>query len=116
MTIELPLPRADIVRFLKVRTVLRLVVILTFYGCIAMALARWLAPGSAFVQSPGYLVLMSLVGFVAIGGGLLLRIARCPNCGGFFAVRADRKRRNNFTSYCLNCGLALDASNLPPSP
>lgn len=111
---RVPLPRAEIIRFLKVRTVLRLLVIFAFYGAIAMGLARWLMPGQAFVQSPGFLVLMSLVGLAAIGGGWLLRIARCPRCGQFFAVRADRKRRNNFTSFCLNCGLALDASNLPP--
>jgi hypothetical protein len=113
---QLPLPRADIVRFLQVRTVLRLLVVVTFYGCVAMALARWLVPGSAFVQSRGYVALMALAGLAAIAGGLLLRIARCPSCGGFFAVRADGKRRNNFTSHCLNCGLALDGSNLPPSP
>jgi uncharacterized membrane protein len=107
----LPLPLAQILLFLKVRNALRVMVIVGFYGCVAMALAKWAWANHAAVHMPSYVALMTFLGIVAIAGGILLRIGRCPRCGSVFAVRADRKLTNNFTSACLNCGLRLDGSN-----
>jgi hypothetical protein len=107
----LPLPLDQILIFIKVRNVLRVVVIAGFYGCVALALSRWIWSEHAVVHMPSYILLMALVGLAATAGGLLLRIARCPACGRFFAVSAATGKRNNFTSQCMNCGLRLDGVN-----
>ena len=109
------LPLDQILLFLKLRNALRLVVIVGFYGCVAMAIAKVLWRDQAVVHMPSYIALMLLLGGGAIVGGLLLRIGRCPRCGHVFAVRAVGKQRNNFTSQCLNCGLRLDGSNATES-
>jgi hypothetical protein len=109
--VSLPLPLAQILLFIKLRNAMRLAVIVGFYGCVAMAIAKWLGSGHPFVASGVYVALMTLLGLAAIVGGLLLRVGRCPRCGERFAVRADKSLRNNFTSRCLNCGLSLDGSN-----
>jgi hypothetical protein len=101
----------QVLLFLKLRTALRLVVIVGFYGCIGMAIAKLVWRDQAVVHMPSYIALMLLLGAGAIIGGFLLRIGRCPRCGHLFAVRAVGKQRNNFTSQCLNCGLSLDGSN-----
>jgi hypothetical protein len=99
------------------RNVLRVVVIAGFYGCVALGLARLIWADQPAMQARAYLALMAIVGLAAVTAGFLLRIGRCPVCGHVFAVRADCnsrnniKRRNNFTSQCLNCGLRLDGSN-----
>jgi hypothetical protein len=106
----LPLPQ--ILLLLKVRRALRVIVVVGFYGCVFMALARWLWAANPMVHRPGYMALMIFLGIAAVAGGFLLRIARCPNCGELFAVKRVGKHRNNFTSECLNCGLRLDGANL----
>ena len=110
----LPLPQ--ILLFLKMRNVLRVVVIVGFYGCIALALGRLAWSNEAAVHMRSYTALMVILGLGAICGGLLLRIARCPRCGLHFAARAQGKGRNNFTSQCMNCGLKLDGSNAAEAP
>ena len=112
----LPLPLPQILLFIKVRRVLRVVVLVGFYGCVALALGKWVWAGHAAVHMRSYVALMVILGLAAICGGFLLRIARCPRCGQLFAVRAAPKGRNNFTSACLNCGLKLDGSNAAESP
>ena len=107
----LPLPLSQILLFIRVRRVLRAIVIAGFYGCVALALAKWAWFGHPEVHMRSYTALMVILGLAAICGGFLLRIARCPRCGGLFSVRADPKARNNFTSECMNCGLKLDGSN-----
>jgi hypothetical protein len=107
----LPLPLDQILLFIKVRRVLRVVVIVGFYGCIALALAKWVWSGHAAVHMRSYFALMVILGLAAILGGFLLRIARCPRCGELFAVRTAPRARNNFTSQCMNCGLRLDGAN-----
>ena len=111
-----PLPLPQILLFIKVRRVLRVIVIVGFYGCVALALAKWVWSDHAAVHMRSYVALMVILGLAAICGGFLLRIARCPRCGQLFAVRADPKARNNFTSSCMNCGLRLDGSNAAQSP
>lgn len=106
-----PLPLLQIQLFLKVRSALRVIVVAGFYGCVAMALARWVWADRPLVHLRSYLALMAFLGVAAVIGGFLLRIGRCPRCGHVFAVRADNKMRNNFTSQCVNCGLRLDGSN-----
>lgn len=108
---SLPLPLAQILLFLKVRSAMRVIVIVGFYGCIAMAIAKFVWAAHPAVHARSYVALMVILGLAAIVGGFLLRIARCPRCGGLFAVAAGRRVRNNFTSQCLNCGLRLDGSN-----
>jgi hypothetical protein len=108
---SLPLPLDQILLFLKVRSVLRVVVIAGFYGCIAMAIAKWVWSDDAVVHMRSYIALMTILGLAALTGGFLLRIGRCPRCGELFAVRRAGRHRNNFTSACLNCGLRLDGSN-----
>ena len=110
----LPLPLAQILLFIKVRRVLRVVVLVGFYGCVALALGKWLWAEHAAVHMRSYIALMVILGLAAICGGFLLRIARCPRCGELFAVRA--KARNNFTSKCMNCGLRLDGANAAELP
>ena len=112
----LPLPLPQILLFLKMRALLRKIVIVGFYGCVAMALGRWIWAGHAEVHMPSYTTLMVLLGLAAILAGFLLRIGRCPRCGHPFAVSATVKARNNFTSKCLNCGLKLDGSNAGEAP
>ena len=107
----LPLPLPQILLFIKMRRVLRVLVIVGFYGCIALALAKWVWSDHAAVHMSSYIALMVIFGLAAICGGFLLRIARCPRCGHLFAVRANPRARNNFTSQCMTCGLALDGSN-----
>jgi hypothetical protein len=113
---SLPLPLPQILLFLKVRTVLRAVVVFSFYGCVAMALAKWVWSDEAVVHMRSYVALMTILGLAAITGGYLLRIGRCPRCGHVFSVRTGAKGRNNFTSACMNCGLKLDGSNATESP
>ena len=108
---SLPLPLPEILLFIKVRRALRVIVILGFYGCVAMALAKWIWSAHAAVHMRSYIALMVILGLAAITGGFLLRIARCPRCGELFSVKRQGKHRNNFTSECLNCGLRLDGSN-----
>lgn len=108
---SLPLPVPQILAFLKVRTLIRAVVVVGFYGCVAMGLAKFAWNDQPVVHMPSYVALMTVLGVAAILGGFLLRIARCPRCGGHFAAREGAKGRNNFTSACLNCGLRLDGSN-----
>jgi len=108
---SLPLPLPQILLFLKVRSVLRIIVIVSFYGCVAMALAKWIWNDDAVVHMRSYIAFMTILGIAAVCGGYLLRIARCPRCGHVFAVRTGAKGRNNFTSACMNCGLRLDGSN-----
>ena len=108
---SLPLPLAQVLVFLKVRNALRVIVIGGFYGCVGLALARWLWDDQPAVHMRSYLALMAILGLAAVIGGYLLRIGRCPCCGHVFSVRAAGKGRNNFTSQCLNCGLRLDGSN-----
>ena len=110
----LPLPQ--ILLFLKVRRILRVVVIVGFYGCVALALGKWIWADHAAVHMRSYTALMVVLGLAAICGGFLLRIARCPRCGELFARRAQGKGRNNFTSRCMNCGLRLDGSNAAEAP
>jgi hypothetical protein len=98
--------------FLKVRRALRVIVVAGFYGATAMGLGLWLAKSHPVVQGRAYFAVMVILGLAAVVGGYLLRIARCPRCGRHYAVRADGKRRNNFTSQCLNCGLRIDGSDL----
>jgi hypothetical protein len=105
------LPLEQILLFLKLRSVIRLIVIVGFYGCIAMAIAKLIWRDHAVVHMPSYVTLMIVLGAGAIIGGFLLRIGRCPRCGHVFAVRSEGRQRNNFTSRCLNCGLSLDGSN-----
>jgi hypothetical protein len=106
------LPLAQVLLFLKIRTVLRAIVIAGFYGCVALALAKWIWSDDPVVHMRSYIALMTILGLAAIVGGILLRIARCPRCGEVFSVRTHGKQlRNNFTSACLNCGLKLDGSN-----
>jgi hypothetical protein len=112
----LPLPLPQILLFIKMRRVLRAMVIVGFYGCIALALGKWAWSDQAAVHMRSYTALMVILGLAAICGGLLLRIARCPRCGQPFAARANPKARNNFTSRCMNCGLALDGSNATEAP
>jgi len=109
MSVPLPLPQ--ILLFLKVRTALRVIVVVAFYGCVAMALSKWIWNDAAVVHMRSYIALMTILGLAAIAGGFLLRIARCPRCGHVFSVRTGSKGRNNFSSACLNCGLRLDGSN-----
>src|SRR5262249_17519080 len=92
-------------RFLKVRSAPRLIVIFSFYGCLAMGLATWPLASEPVVQTRAYFAVMVIVGLLAITGAYLLRIAHCPRCREHFAVRRDGRARNNFTSQCLNCGL-----------
>ena len=114
---SLPLPLHQILLFLKIRGVMRVIVIVGFYGCVAMALAKWIWAGHPAVHMPSYIALMTLLGVCALIGGFLLRIGRCPRCGHVFSVRAaGKKHRNNFTSRCLNCGLELDGSNAAAPP
>ena len=115
---SLPLPLDQILLFLKVRQVLRLVVIVSFYGCVGMGIAKWVWSDHAMVHMRSYIAFMTILGLAAITGGFLLRIGRCPRCGNVFSVRAakDNKHRNNFTSLCLNCGLKLDGSNAREAP
>jgi hypothetical protein len=113
---SLPLPLPQILLFIKARRVLRVLVIAGFYGCIAMALAKWTWNGEAVVHMRSYIAFMTILGIMAIVGGFLLRIARCPRCGELFAVRREGRHRNNFTSQCLNCGLRLDGSNAAQAP
>lgn len=113
---SLPLPLAQILLFLKMRSILRVVVIVGFYGCVAMALAKWFWSNEPAVHMRSYIALMVILGLAAICGGFLLRIARCPRCGELFAVRRGAKGRNNFTSRCMNCGLKLDGSNAADPP
>lgn len=108
---SLPLPLDQILLFVKVRRALRAIVVVGFYGCIAMALAKWGWHDHPAVHMRSYIALMTILGLAAITGGFLLRIARCPRCGELFAVKRVGKHRNNFTSECLNCGLRLDGSN-----
>jgi len=110
----LPLPQ--VLLFLKMRNILRGVVIVGFYGCIALALGRLAWSNEAAVHMRSYTALMVILGLAAICGGLLLRIARCPRCGLHFAVSARGRGRNNFTSQCMNCGLKLDGSNAAEAP
>jgi hypothetical protein len=107
-----PDPIEEAKLFLKGRQVLRVIVIVGFYGALAMGLARWLAATQPLVQSRAYFAAMVILGLAAIAGGYLLRIGRCPRCRGFYALRADGKLRNNFTSRCLNCGLRIDGADL----
>ena len=107
-----PDPIAQAQLFLWGRRVLRVVVIVGFYGAIGMGLARWLAASQPLVQSHAWFALMVILGIAAIAGGYLLRMARCPRCGDFYALRKDGKLRNNFTSRCLNCGLRIDGADL----
>jgi len=108
---NLPLPLPQVLLFLKVRSALRVIVITAFYGCVAMALAKWIWGDQPAVHMRSYIALMTIFGLAAIFGGFLLRIGRCPRCGQVFSVRTGAKGRNNFTSACLNCGLRLDGSN-----
>ena len=108
---SLPLPLPQVLLFLKIRNALRIFVIVGFYGCVGLALARWAWAGQPVVHTPGYLALMGVFGLAAVIGGYLLRIGRCPRCGQIFSVRSGAKSRSNFTSQCLNCGLRLDGSN-----
>jgi len=108
---SLPLPLPQILLFIKARRALRVIVIVGFYGCVAMALGKWIWSAHAAVHMRSYMALMVILGLAAILGGLLLRIARCPRCGELFSVKREGKHRNNFTSECLNCGLRLDGSN-----
>ena len=105
------LPLHQVLLFLKFRTALRMIVIVSFYGCVFMALGKWIWNDDAVVHMKSYIALMTVFGIAAIIGGFLLRIGRCPRCGQVFAVRANPKARNNFTSACLTCGLRLDGSN-----
>ena len=107
-----PDPLAQAQLFLWGRRVLRVVVIVGFYGAIAMGLARRLAASQPVVQSRTYFAVMVILGLAAIAGGYFLRMARCPRCGDFYALRKDGKLRNNFTSRCLNCGLRIDGADL----
>ena len=109
MSVPLPLPQ--ILLFLKVRTALRVIVVIAFYGCVAMAIAKWIWNDQAVVHMRSYIAFMTILGLAAIAGGFLLRIARCPRCGHVFSVRTGSRGRNNFASACLNCGLRLDGSN-----
>ena len=111
MSGPLPLPLPQILLFLKIRNLLRVIVIAGFYGCVALALAKWAWSDDPVVHMRSYIALMTILGLAAITGGILLRIGRCPRCGQVFSVRAVGKGRNNFTSACLNCGLRLDGSN-----
>ena len=112
---SLPLPLGQILLFLKVRSALRALVIVGFYGCVAMGIAKWVWNDQAVVHMRSYIVLMTIVGLATVVGGVLLRIARCPRCGHPFSVRTAGKARNNFTSACMNCGLRLDGSNASDS-
>jgi len=112
---NLPLPLPQILMFLKVRTALRAIVVLAFYGCAAMGIAKWVWNDQPLVHMRSYLALMAVIGSAAVAGGFLLRIARCPRCGHFFSVRTGGRARNNFTSACMNCGLRLDGSNATDS-
>jgi hypothetical protein len=113
---SLPLPLAQILLFLKIRSVLRVVVIAGFYGCIALAIGKWIWADQPAVHMRSYIAFMVILGLAAICGGYLLRIARCPRCGELFAVRAQGRARNNFTSKCMNCGLRLDGANAAEPP
>ena len=109
---SLPLPLPQVLLFLKIRNLLRVIVIVTFYGCVGLGLARWAWAGQPAVHMRSYLALMVILGLASVIGGVLLRIGRCPCCGHVFSVRLGKKGRNNFTSQCLNCGLRLDGSNV----
>ena len=102
--------------FLKMRRILRVVVIVGFYGCVALALGKWIWNDHAAVHMRSYMALMVILGLAAILGGFLLRIARCPRCAQPFALRTEPKARNNFTSKCMNCGLRLDGANAAEMP
>jgi len=108
---SLPLPLPQVLLFLKVRSALRVIVIVGFYGCVGMAIAKWVWNDQAAVHMRSYIALMTILGLAAVIAGFLLRIARCPRCGHHFSARTGSKGRNNFTSACLNCGLRLDGSN-----
>ena len=108
---SLPLPLPQILLFIKARRMLRVIVIAGFYGCVALALGKWIWAGHPAVHMRSYMASMVILGLAAVAGGFLLRIGRCPRCGELFAVRREGKHRNNFTSLCLNCGLQLDGSN-----
>src|SRR5258706_103247 len=106
----LPLPLAQVLAFLKIRNVLRVIVIGGFYACIAVALPKSNWADHAFVHLRSYIAFMTILGLAAVAGGALLRIGRCPCCERLFSVNAAGKR-NNFTSQCMSCGLRLDGSN-----
>jgi hypothetical protein len=108
---SLPLPLPQVLAFLKVRTLIRAIVVVAFYGCVGMGLAKWAWNDEAVVHMRSYIAFMTILGIAAIAGGILLRIARCPRCGHVFSVRTGGRARNNFTSACMNCGLRLDGSN-----
>ena len=102
---------AEINRYLTARRAVRIVVVIGYFGFIALAVFGWLHENEPFAQSNGFFALVVAPGLVALLAGEYLRRSKCPRCGERFAARVGDKRWNNFAAKCENCGLRIDGAN-----